>query len=51
MIGAPKVKPYKRKLRRHGDAIINLFSPGGVMGGKLISGSADNNFRGILLLL
>jgi len=46
MIAAPKMKPYKRKLRRHGDMIISLYSPGGPKGGKLISGSADSNFRG-----
>lgn len=49
MIAATKVKPYKRKLRRHGDMIITLYSPGGPEGGKLISGSADSNFRGKLL--
>jgi len=46
MIGAPKVKPYKRKLRRHNDAIVALYSPNGIQGSKLISGSADQTFRG-----
>ena len=46
----PKVKPYKRKLRRHMDSIITLYSPNGPEGIKLISGSADSNFRGIISL-
>jgi len=46
----PRVKPYKRKLKRHNDTIITLYAPKGPQGGKLISGSADNNFRSRLML-
>lgn len=46
MLAIPKVKPYKRKLRRHNDSIICLYSSNGMQGSKLISGSADQSFRG-----
>ncbi len=41
------MKQYRRKLRKHNDAILCLYSPNGLQGGKLISGSADHTFRGL----
>lgn len=38
----PKVKAYKKKLKRHKDAVITIYSPNGIDGGILLSGSADD---------
>lgn len=37
-----KVKAYKKKLKRHKDAVLTIHSPAGIDGGILLSGSADN---------
>lgn len=37
-----KVKAYKKKLKRHKDAVLAIHSPNGVDGGILLSGSADD---------
>lgn len=37
-----KVKAYKKKLKRHKDAVLTIHSPKGIDGGILLSGSADN---------
>jgi len=42
---AIKSKAYKKKLKRHKDSVISLYSPKGIDGGLLISGSADHSIR------
>jgi len=37
-----KVKAYKKKLKRHKDAVLTIYSPNGIDGGILLSGSADD---------
>jgi WD40 repeat protein len=37
-----KVKAYKKKLKRHKDAVLTIHSPNGIDGGILLSGSADD---------
>lgn len=34
-----------KKLKRHDDAILCVYSPNGMNGTKVISASADSNFR------
>ena len=41
-----KTKPYKKKLRRHEDAVLSIYSPEGSEGSHIISGSADQMVRG-----
>jgi F-box and WD-40 domain protein 1/11/F-box/WD-40 domain protein 7 len=42
---AIKSKAYKKKLKRHKDAVLSLYSPKGMDGGLLVSGSADHSIR------
>ena len=37
-----KVKAYKKKLKRHKDAVLTIHSPDGIDGEILLSGSADD---------
>jgi len=39
------VKAYKKKLKRHKDAVLTIHSPKGFEGGLLVSGSADHSIR------
>ena len=40
-----KVKVFKKKLKRHNDQVMSIYSPKGIEGGILISGSADHEIR------
>jgi hypothetical protein len=40
-----EVKAYKRKIKRHEDAILAIQSVDGIAGNYLISGSADHTVR------
>jgi WD40 repeat protein len=37
-----KVKAFKKKLKRHKDAVLSIHSPNGISDSLLLSGSADN---------
>ena len=39
------MKVYKKKLKRHNDQIMSIYSPLGIEGGILVSGSADHEIR------
>lgn len=39
------MKAYKKKLKRHKDAVLTIHSPKGIEGGLLVSGSADHSIR------
>ena len=39
------MKGYKKKLKRHKDAVLTIHSPKGFEGGLLVSGSADHSIR------
>ena len=41
----PKTKAYKKRLRRHKDAVLTIHSPSGIDGGILLSGSADDGIK------
>ena len=38
-------KPYLSRLKRHQDAVLALYSPGGLTGTMICSGSADEKLR------
>ena len=38
-------KPYKQRLKRHQDAVLALYSPDGIEGSLICSGSADEKLR------
>ena len=38
-------KPYKSRLKRHQDAVLALYSPDGIEGQLICSGSADEKLR------
>ena len=40
-----EAKGYKKKIKRHRDAILNIYSVDGKEGELLISGSADHSVR------
>lgn len=40
-----QVKVYKKKLKRHNDQVMQIYSPKGIEGGILVSGSADHEIR------
>lgn len=40
-----EVKAYKKKIKRHSDAILAIQSVDGIKGNLLISGSADHTVR------
>ena len=40
-----QVKVYKKKLKRHNDQVMSIYSPKGIEGGILVSGSADHEIR------
>jgi hypothetical protein len=44
------VKAYNKKLKRHGDAVLSVYSPQGRDGFEIISGSADQLIRSKLNL-
>lgn len=37
-----KVRNFKKRLKRNGDAVLSLHSPKGIEGGILVSGSGDS---------
>ena len=45
-----EVKAYKKKIKRHNDAVLAIQSVDGISGNLLISGSADHTVRSKYLI-